>query len=173
MTHYAIVTAPMRERAVRMALKRAGTDVYMPAKVTKTRRRTGRQTRVVLPMIPRYLFVKAPEHPAAVSLWMHQVKSTRHVVRFVSVTGDGIASPIADWKLDKLRESVTIENATERARKANAKVGLGKKARIKSGTGIGRVGEVTYLRGDWARLKAWLFGAEREIKVRAKDLEAA
>lgn len=171
MTWYAIRTESQKERTARRLLKRRNVETYLPAKVLIRRRHGGARAKRIVPLILGYVFVKAPADDAILALWMHQVRETKHVWDFVSVTSDKSPSSIADKKIDRLRDTISDEIAADKSAKRERKLKVGVKVRIKDGALAGAVGELKHLKGNKARLWSWLFS--REITTRLENLEAA
>ncbi len=172
MTYYAVAVAPQKERTTRAIFRRRGQSCYLPAKVIKKRLTRRAAKRAVVPLFPGYLFVEAP-HQTLIPLWMHMIKDTRGVLGFVSVTNDGNPSPIAEAKIERLKQAIADDLVEMAKRKDGAKLKKGREARFRSGPLAGKSGSITWMRGDKARIFGWLFGSPREITVNVKDLEAA
>ena len=168
MTWYAITTEPHRLRAVRLVLRRRGQEAYLPAQVM---RRPGRKKRSIAPLMP-YIFVKAPA-PELLSLWMYDITQTRHVRGFVSLTTDKFPAAIQDEKIQNLRVHVAGLQRLARAARWKRRLRKGGQAVITSGHFVGKRGTVTWMRGNRAKLEAFIFGSTREIAIAVKDLEAA
>lgn len=173
---YAIITSPQRENAVRQILKRSGEDVFWPARVHRTRSRKAKLgKRRLMPLLPGYVFVEAPDfctQSDALALWLHKVKSTKHVRQIVSVADR--PCPIAGWKIERWRGDIRSHFASEKARLETTKIRKGSKARFKSGHPYaGKEGMVTMTKGKRTKLMAWLFGEYREVEAKTNALEAA
>ena len=172
MSWVAVRTSPNKEKAVRAALKRIGHTVYLPAEVRRSRaRKTGPRRRIIVPMFPGYLFIEAPSVYLE-SLFLHSIRETKNVKRFVTAA-DGAPCEIADWKIDRLRATIKDHHRLDAERKANTRIRKGIKAKVRSGALAGKSGNVTYVRGNKAKLLAWVLGAPREIEIDARELEVA
>lgn len=165
---YALRAEPGRLPVVRQLLRRQGHECYLPAEIRRNHRR---KKRIVVPMMP-YLFVKAPA-PELQSLWMQQVKATRHVKGFVAVNLMAGPHPIADAKIEVLKRCIKDFRDVTRAKKQLSSLRRGSKAVVKSGPLAGRKGTVQHTTEKLTRLEAWIFGTLRVVTVETQKLEAA
>lgn len=165
MTFYALRAEPGRLPVVRQILRRQGQECYLPAEIRMNHRR---RKRIVVPIMP-YLFVKAPDHPELVALWLHEVKATRYAKDFVKM--DGKAAPVHDVCLMMLRKAIKDMRFEADAARAKRKIRPGVKAIVKTGPFRGFKGEVTWTKGRRAKWETILFGRPVEIQVDTKELE--
>ena len=169
MTWYAITTDVNRQRAARKLLRKQGFAAYLPAEV---RRAPGKTKRVVLPLM-RYVFVKAPGHTSVRALWMHAVSETKYVRCFVTLSRDAGPMGISGEMIDQLKQRVDSVVAEKRANRSTRSLRRGKAAVIKAGHFVGKKGTITWLRGDRAKLEAFISGSMRVFEVKTENLEAA
>jgi len=161
---YAIRTAPQREMTVHAMLRRKGYTVYLPVEEKPCRsRKPAQKATIHVPMFSGYIFVQYPFS------WPH-LRSERHIIGAVSVTNDGIASPIADDQINRMISGSMAYLAKVKASKPRA-VATGDLAKIAYGYLVGQTVTVTNLRGRKARVFLALFG--REVEISREALEAA
>lgn len=169
MTYYAVITEPHKEIAVRHILKKAGETTFIPAFVQ--RQKAGKGKRRLIPIIPRLVFVRAPEAPEAHSLWMWRVKQVRGVKSFFML--GGVPAYATDDDLTVFKGGIYDDVKANRIRPPKV-LRKGKDARIKSGPFAGEVGQVTFVNNNRVKMRLEkLFRTEREIEIRADNLEAA
>jgi transcription antitermination factor NusG len=168
-TYYAVITEPSKEIAVRHTLKKAGETTFIPAFVK--RQKAGKGKRKLIPIIPRLVFVRAPDEPETRSLWMYRIKQVRGVKEFFTLGKGMTPASTSDDKVARFKTQIASD--VKAARVNTQAVRKGKAARIKSGAFTGSKGQVTFLKGNRAKVLGFFFGSTREIEIRADNLEAA
>lgn len=163
MTWYAIRTAPQRELTVHAMLSRKGYAVYLPVETRERRRAKGGRDEISVPMFSGYLFVRYPFS------WPH-LRAERHIIGIVSVTNDGIASPIDDAQIERLMHGAEAAIARVKASKPRA-LKTGDLAKVANGPLVGKTVQITNIKGKRARVLLAMFG--REVDVGIEALEAA
>lgn len=175
MTFIAITADYAKLRKVRRALRRKGVEAYLPAIVHKRpvlKSAKVKYRRRVTPLMS-YILAKAPDHHAALDLWLYDVLQTKDVRGHMRI-GESLALiPDNDvfgiWcqVSDILREIALAKRKNKRRFRA------GEKARMQNGTLAGRVGTIQWIKGKRAGLEAKIFGAMRVVEVQVKSLEHA
>ena len=175
MTYIAITADFQKIRKVRRALRLKGVDAYLPALVARRPHLKGRKVkyrRHVTPVM-RYILAKAPDHPAALNLWLHDIKETKHVRGYVTVQGQPAFMTDNDvfgvWcQVDDMNREIALSKKKDKRR-----FRAGQKARFSDGTLIGRIGSIQWIKGKRAGLETRLFGSVRVVEVEIAKLEAA
>lgn len=169
MTWIAITTEPRKQRLARKRLRRKGYDAYLPCIVVKRPMKIWRKRQVV--QVMPYIFVRIP-HQSMTELMLHDILSTRDVRSYI---GSKVYGPqiVKDGEIAALKTAISGMVLDAEAARYAANVSLGERARIKAGTLAGKVGTVTWVKNQRARLEAFIFGAVRVVEVKAEDLEAA
>lgn len=175
MSYIAITADFAKLRKVRRALRRKGVEAYLPAIVNRhavAKSSKIKYRRRVTPLMS-YILAKAPDHPAAMNLWLHDIRSTKDVRGYMTIKDE--PALISDDEVfgvwcqvsDILREVELSKRKCKRWFRAGAK------ARMQEGTLAGRVGTIQWVRGKRAGLEAKIFGAMRVVEVPVSALEAA
>lgn len=179
MTGYAIRTAPQREKAlagcvnakgdwIKGILQHKGYEVFCPYE-TKNRRgrgRNGKRFTVTYPMFNGYIFVEGDFSWA-------QLMEENHVIGFVKMYPSGLAAPISDAEMARLR---SLDGAAIPWRKAvnpHKALQAGENAIIKHGQWAGQEIRIEGLNGQTADAMLQLFGGDVRVKIRLDALEAA
>jgi len=168
-TYYAVITEPSKEIAVRHMLKKAGETTFIPAFVK--RQKAGKGKRKLIPIIPRLVFVRAPDEPETRSLWMYRIKQVRGVKEFFTLGKGQPPASTSDEKVSRFKTQIVTDVKASKVRQPAVR--KGKQARIKAGAFTGSKAQVTFLKGNRAKVLGFFFGSEREIEIRADNLEAA
>ena len=179
MSYIAITADYHNLRKVRRALRQKGYDAYLPAIVQKHARSVEKDGKTVMvyrrkikPLI-RYVLAKAPEHPAARDLWLHDIRATKYVTGYVTILEVPAFIPDDDvfgvWC-----QVADMHKEIERAKKKKLRwFRAGEKARLQDGAFAGRVGTVQWISKKGVELELMLFGAKRVVTVEKDKLEAA
>jgi len=168
-TYYAVITDHNKEIAVHRILKKAGETPFVPALVK--RQKAGKGKRKLIPIIPRLVFVKAPSDPHTVTLWMWRVKQVRGVKEFFTLGKGQPPASTSDEKVSRFKTQIVTDVKASKVRQPAVR--KGKQARIKAGAFTGSKAQVTFLKGNRAKVLGFFFGSTREIEIRADNLEAA
>lgn len=173
MTHIAITADYQKLIKVRRALRRKGVEAYLPAIVLKRpvlKSAKLKYKRRVTPMM-RYIIAKAPDHPSARDLWLHDVKTMKHVRGYVTIQGE--PALIRDSDVLELRKAVSEILLSMEAARHKRWLRTGSKVSIKAGSLAGKTGTIQDIKRKRVELEMMLFGAKRIVTVEKDSLEAA
>lgn len=173
MTYIAITADYQKLIKVRRALRRKGIEAYLPAVILKRpilKASRLKYRRRVTPMM-RYIIAKAPGHPAALDLWLHDIKAVKHVRGYVTIQGEPALIKEAD--VIELRKAVSEILLSMEAARHKRWLRTGSKVSIKAGSLAGKVGTIQDIKRKRVELEMMLFGAKRIVTVERDSLEAA
>lgn len=135
---YAVYTTSRAEKKVKQRLNEANIENYLPLR-TEIRIWTDRKKKIVVPLIPGYIFVRIfPED-------MLKVLSIPGVVTFLKEKALPVAIP--EDQIRRLR--MMVEYAYDEVEFMTSGVNIGDKVRVKQGNLEGLIGELVEIRGKY------------------------